>query len=99
MITFSNRKSAVHGELIAAYIDQTLIAFFDPGLHIVNVAETDVVNDGNATASLTDNRFDYLVRECLNVIRTRTNEQRPKPTPPPGPAPRGRAVGQGSPLT
>lgn len=82
MITLSNRTSPHFGELIAAHIGSNLIAFFNAQLQIVNASEIDVQEGGNATASLTDARFDFIVRECMSIIHTRTNENRPRPSAP-----------------
>lgn len=82
MITLSNRIHKSHGELIAAHIGSNLIAFFNAQLHIVNVSETDVQEGGNATATLSDVRFDFIIRECMSIIHTRTNENRPRPSAP-----------------
>jgi O-acetyl-ADP-ribose deacetylase (regulator of RNase III) len=82
MITFSNRRHANHGDLIAAHVGPELIALFNPALQIVNASQTEITVGGNLTASLDDRRFDYIVRECLNIIRLRTNDNRPMIKPP-----------------
>lgn len=82
MITFSNRISAQYGELIAAHIGSALIAFFNAQLQIVNISEIDVQEGGNLNATLTDTRFDFVLRECMSIIHTRTNADRPRPSAP-----------------